>query len=91
MAASTASVPELQKKIFSRPAGSLATRALGEESGQDRHVHLHQMRELAVQDVAQDRDQLGVIAAESEHAPAREQVEVAVALAVEQIRAAGAV
>ena len=67
------------------PGGHLRDEPFGEQAREHRHVHLHQMRQAAVQDVVQDLDHLRVVAADREDAPAGEQVEVAIAGRVEEI------
>ncbi len=63
---------------------------LGEQPGEQRDIELHHAGEFAVQHLFEGGDHRRVVAAHGEHAETAEQVEIAVAVAVEQIGALGA-
>jgi hypothetical protein len=70
------------------PGRHLRDEALGEQAREHRDVHLHQVREPTVQHVREHLDHLRVIPSEREDAPAGEQIEILVALRVEEVRPA---
>ena len=72
----------------SRPGGIFAASRSARSPGEHRDVHLHEVREPGVEHVVQRLDHLRVVAPDREHAPAGEQVEVALALCVEEVLAA---
>jgi hypothetical protein len=58
---------------------------LGEDPRERRDVHLHEARQLALEHLAQRGDERRVVAADREHAEARQQVEILLALVVVEI------
>jgi hypothetical protein len=70
-------------------AGHGGQEALGQDAGQQRHVHLHHAREICLEHLAQCRHDGRVVPAHPEDPVAGEQVEVALPLLVEEIGAAG--
>ena len=63
---------------------------LGQNSGQHRHVELHQVGQVAVEHAFERLAHVRMIAADREHAEAAEQVQIAGALAVVEIGALAA-
>ena len=61
---------------------------LGQNAGERRDVHLHEIRQVGVEHALQRRANRRMIAADREHAEAAQQVEIAVALAVVEVLAA---
>ena len=60
---------------------------LGQDAGQQGAVHLHEVGQVGVEGVVQGLDDGRVAAAEGEHAEPGQEVEVAVALVVDEIAA----
>ena len=87
MAASTASDPELAKNTFSR-IRHLPQQPFGQNAGQRRDVHLHEIWQVAVENVLQRIAHARIVAAEREDAKAAQQIEITVAGPVEKILAA---
>ena len=54
-------------------------------AGQCRDVHLHKIRQVAIKNAFQRRAQNGMVAADRENAESRQQIEIARAIAIEQI------
>ncbi len=65
--------------------GRLGEERLGEQTGQGRGVELYELRELGAQHFAEGLDHTRVVAAQSEHAKSGQEVEIALALFIEQI------
>ena len=89
-AASTASVPELVKSTRSSRAGVRCEQRLGEQAGQRGDAELHGAGRLELERLDQRGADARVVAADVVHPEAAEQVEVAVAVGVEEVRAVGA-
>ncbi len=73
--------------LHARQAGQ---QLLRQDAGQQRDVELHQPRQLCVQHLAQGRGHRGVVASQGEDAEAAQQVEVAAARHVVEVRALAA-
>ena len=67
--------------------GRVGEQPLRENAGEHGDVHLDEVRQIAAEHRLQRVTQYGMVAADGEHAPATEEIEVLVALAVEQILA----
>ncbi len=71
-------------------ARSAGEQLLGQDTAQERHPELRQVGGSRGQQLVDGRDHVRVIASEREHAVARDQVEVALAVGVDQVRAVAA-
>ena len=60
---------------------------LGEQTGKDGHVHLHEIGQIAGKHLAQRFTQQRMIAADPEHAPSAEEIKITGAGAIEKILA----
>ena len=87
IAASTASVPLLAGTIAATEPGGARKQLLGEHAAEQRHPELWQVGGVRGHRVAHGGDRLGVVAPDREHPIAAEQIEVALALGVDQVRA----
>ena len=68
----------------------VAGEALGEQAGEQGHVELHQAGELAAQHLLERAGHGRMVAPEREHAEPAQQIEIALAVGVEQMRPLGA-
>ena len=59
----------------------------GEQTGEQRRLHLHQARILGIEKFLEDAADFGMIAAQAEHAVAGQQIQIFFALHVPEIRA----
>ena len=59
--------------------------SFGEQARQNRHVHLHEIRQVRFDHADQRARNVRMIAPERENAPARQQVEIAFSVAIPQI------
>ena len=87
MADSMASAPELQKKtrlISSRTAGH---QLLGQDPGQEGAVHLHHVRQVEIDGLVQCRLERRMASTEGVDAESGEEVEIPLALGVEEVAA----
>ena len=87
IAASTASVPLLAGHHRRDRAWGTREQLLGEHTAEQRHPELGQVCRVRIHRVAHGRDRLGMVASDREHAVAAEQIEVAIALGVDQMGA----
>ena len=65
--------------------GRIVQQPLGQDAGQRRNVHLHKVGKIAREDARQRVAKAGMVAADAEHAPAAQQIEVTRARAVKQV------
>ena len=86
IAASTASVPVFAGTIAATLPGARASSCSASTPEQQRHAELRQVAGARVQHVLDGGDDVGVVAPDGEHAVAAEQVEVALAGRVDQVR-----
>ncbi len=90
IAASTASVPVLAGTIARDARRRAREQLLGEHAAQQRHAELRQVAGARLHHLSHRGDRRGVVAPDREHAVAAEQVEVALAVGVDQVRALAA-
>ena len=86
IAASTASVPVLAGTIAATLPGARASSCSASTPLQQRHAELRQVAGARGQHLLHRGDRLGVVAPDREHAVAAEQVQVALAGGVDQVR-----
>ena len=87
IALSMASAPELVKKTRSMPGVGPLDQLLGQEPGQERAVHLHEVGQVGVERVVERLDDAGWPRPEGEDPEAGEEVEVALPFVVDEVAA----
>ena len=80
-------MPVLAGTIAPTLAGRPRQQLLGQHAAQQRHAELRQVAGARLEHLLDRSDRLGMVAPDREHAVTTEQVEIALALGVDQVRA----
>ena len=80
-------ITDLTRSVTDNRAGAgrgVVCQLLRDQAGQQRAIHAHQVRHVARQHLFEDRANAGMIAAQREHAPAGQKIQIAMAIGIEE-------